>query len=151
MGIFKLSLISLKKDMSKSIFYFLTFLLTTIFIFSFFNLTFNSCISESLINFAFSFLYLLYFVFLSRLSSLSINITRNAKINNMALTRIALLPRISIKPLLIIAPTIKQSIIPKYKIPFSNFCLSFDLVKSHIFWVALLKLPIHIVVAMPLP
>ena len=41
MGIFKLSLISLKKDMSKSIFYFLTFLLTTIFIFSFFNLTFN--------------------------------------------------------------------------------------------------------------
>nr|WP_318000995.1 FtsX-like permease family protein [uncultured Faecalibacillus sp.] len=41
MGILKLSLISLKKDMSKSIFYFLTFLLTTIFIFSFFNLTFN--------------------------------------------------------------------------------------------------------------
>ena len=41
MGIFKLSLISLKKDMSKSIFYFLKFLLTTIFIFSFFNLTFN--------------------------------------------------------------------------------------------------------------
>lgn len=41
MGIIKLALISLKKDMSKSIFYFLTFFLTTIFIFSFFNLTFN--------------------------------------------------------------------------------------------------------------
>lgn len=41
MGLFKLSLISLKKDLSKSIFYFLTFLLTTIFIFSFFNLVFN--------------------------------------------------------------------------------------------------------------
>ena len=41
MGIIKLAFVSLKKDMSKSIFYFLTFLLTTIFIFSFFNLTFN--------------------------------------------------------------------------------------------------------------
>lgn len=41
MGLIKLSFISLKKDLSKSIFYFLTFLLTTIFIFSFFNLTFN--------------------------------------------------------------------------------------------------------------
>lgn len=41
MGIIKLAFVSLKKDLSKSIFYFLTFLLTTIFIFSFFNLTFN--------------------------------------------------------------------------------------------------------------
>lgn len=41
MGLIKLSLVSLKKDLSKSIFYFLTFLLTTIFIFSFFNLAFN--------------------------------------------------------------------------------------------------------------
>lgn len=41
MGLLKLSLISLKKDKQKSIFYFLTFLLTTIFIFSFFNLVFN--------------------------------------------------------------------------------------------------------------
>lgn len=41
MGLIKLSLISLKKDLSKSMFYFLTFLLTTIFIFSFFNLVFN--------------------------------------------------------------------------------------------------------------
>lgn len=41
MGLIKLSLISLKKDLSKSIYYFLTFLLTTIFIFSFFNLVFN--------------------------------------------------------------------------------------------------------------
>lgn len=40
MGLIKLSLISLKKDLSKSMFYFLTFLLTTIFIFSFFNLVF---------------------------------------------------------------------------------------------------------------
>lgn len=41
MGLLKLSLISLKKDFGKSIFYFLTFLLTTIFIFSFFNLVYN--------------------------------------------------------------------------------------------------------------
>lgn len=41
MGLIKLSLISLKKDLSKSIFYFLTFLLTTIFIFTFFNLAYN--------------------------------------------------------------------------------------------------------------
>ena len=41
MGLLKLSLVSLKKDLSKSVFYFLTFLLTTIFIFSFFNLVFN--------------------------------------------------------------------------------------------------------------
>lgn len=41
MGILKLSMNSLKKDFEKSIFYFLTFLLTTIFIFSFFNLVFN--------------------------------------------------------------------------------------------------------------
>ena len=40
MGLIKLSLVSLKKDLSKSMFYFLTFLLTTIFIFSFFNLVF---------------------------------------------------------------------------------------------------------------
>ena len=41
MGLIRLSLISLKKDLSKSMFYFLTFLLTTIFIFSFFNLVFH--------------------------------------------------------------------------------------------------------------
>lgn len=41
MGLLKLSMNSLKKDFDKSIFYFLTFLLTTIFIFSFFNLVFN--------------------------------------------------------------------------------------------------------------
>ena len=41
MGIIKLAFVSLKKDLSKSIFYFLTFLITTIFILSFFNLMFN--------------------------------------------------------------------------------------------------------------
>lgn len=41
MGLLKLSLVSLKKDKQKSIFYFMTFLLTTVFIFSFFNLVFN--------------------------------------------------------------------------------------------------------------
>lgn len=41
MGLIKLSLKSLKTDFSRSLFYFLAFVLTTIFIFSFFNLTFN--------------------------------------------------------------------------------------------------------------
>lgn len=41
MGLLKVSLKSLKTDFSRSLFYFLAFLLTTIFIFSFFNLAFN--------------------------------------------------------------------------------------------------------------
>lgn len=41
MAIFKLSLQSLKADFLKSLFYFMAFALTTIFIFSFFNLTFH--------------------------------------------------------------------------------------------------------------
>lgn len=41
MGLIKLSLKSLKTDFSRSLFYFMAFVLTTIFIFSFFNLTFN--------------------------------------------------------------------------------------------------------------
>lgn len=41
MGLIKLAIKSLKTDFIKSLFYFLSFLLTTIFIFLFFNLTFN--------------------------------------------------------------------------------------------------------------
>lgn len=41
MGLIKLAFKSLKTDFIKSLFYFLSFLLTTIFIFLFFNLTFN--------------------------------------------------------------------------------------------------------------
>lgn len=41
MGLFKLALRSLKTDFLKSLFYFLSFILTTIFIFLFFNLAFN--------------------------------------------------------------------------------------------------------------
>ena len=41
MGLFKLVLQSLKSDLLKTIFYFLSFLLTTVFIFLFFNLAMN--------------------------------------------------------------------------------------------------------------
>lgn len=41
MGLFKLALQSLKSDLLKTIFYFLSFLLTTVFIFLFFNLAMN--------------------------------------------------------------------------------------------------------------
>lgn len=41
MGLIKLAIRSLKTDFLKSLFYFLSFVLTTIFIFLFFNLTLN--------------------------------------------------------------------------------------------------------------